>query len=175
MVPTIVGANLTEMLQPCPGKSAKVQVLVWVKSGVTAMLDTLSEAVPPFFRVTVLAALLVPLACFPKLRLIGLTLPMATGVEVAVGVAVRVAVALGVDVKVAVAVTVLVAVAVTVAVRVLVAVALDVAVLVAVAVAVPVAVAVGVAVLFAVAVAEGVVVGVGEEVPPEPNAMTLAE
>ena len=86
-------------------------------------------------------------------------------VGVDVGVAVAVAVAVDVGVLVAVAVAVLVAVVV------LVAVAVGVTVLVAVRVGELVAVAVPVAVGVAVLVA----VGVGEDDPPEPNVITLAE
>src|ERR1035437_5694570 len=203
MTPVTDGANLTAILHLFPGKRGEVQVLVWVNPAVVEMLARLSEAVPLFFRVTAFAALLVPTVRLPKLKLVGLTVPIGTCVGVAVGVAVRVADAVGVAVPVGVAVAVLVAVAVGVAV--LVAVAVDVPVAVAVGVAVRVAdavgvavpagvavallaaVAVGVAVLVAVAVdvpvavavavvaAVAVAVGVGEGPPLPPNAITLAE
>jgi len=189
IAPTTVGANFTEIVQLFPVKSADVQVLVWVNPAVVEMLATLSEADPLLLRVTVLTALAVPTARFPKLKLVGLTEPTATGVGVAVGVAVCVAVVVAVPVAVAVDVAVLVAVAVAVlvavrvvvavAVVVLVAVVVGVAVLVAVAVAELVAAPVGVDVRVAVAVAVGVgvivPVGVGEGAPRVLNAITLAE
>lgn len=175
MTPVTDGANLTAILHLFPGNRGELQVLVSVNPAVVETLATLSEATPLFFRVTVLAALLVPTVRLPKLKLVGLTVPTGTCVGVAVGVAVRVAVSVGVAVLVGVAVVVLVAVAVGVVV----AVALAVAVLVAVAVgvAVLVAVAVDVAVAVAVAVGVGVVVAVavGEGPPLPPNAITLAE
>lgn len=179
IVPMTVGANFTEILQLFPARRGELQVLVWMKPAVAEILDTLSEPAPLLVRVTVLAALVVPMALFPKLKLVGLTAPTATGVGVAVGVAVRVAVGVAVPVAVAVIVAVAVAVGVAVAVRVavavLVAVAVGVAVPVAVLVAVLVAVGVPVAVAVAVGVAVLVAVGVGEGAPPAPNAMTLAE
>jgi len=56
--------------------------------------------VPVFESVTVFAALVVPTFWFPKLRVLGFTDPIATGVAVAVGVAVDVAVAVAVAVVV---------------------------------------------------------------------------
>lgn len=181
IAPTTVGANFTEIMQLAPGKSTVMQVLVWMNSALVEMLATLSEAVPLFFTVTVLAGLSVRMVRFPKRKLVGLTEPTAIVVGVALGVAERVAVlvAVGVTVFVAVAVAVLVEVAVGVAVAVTVGVrvadAVGVAVLVAVAVAVPVGVAVGIDVAVAVGVAVLVALGVGEGNPTEPNAITLAE
>jgi hypothetical protein len=88
IVPIIVGANFTEIRQLLPGKRGKVQVLVWMNPVVAEMLDTLSEAAPLSLRTRVLAALLVSTVRFPKLKLVGLTAPMATGVGVEVGVVV---------------------------------------------------------------------------------------
>ena len=108
------------------------------------------------------------------------TLPNASDAVtdiVVVGVDVGVVVAVAVDVGVLVAVAVDVAVAVTVVVAVLVAVAVPVGVDVGVAVllAVRVGELVAVAVAVAVGVAVLVAVGVGDDEPPAPNAITLAE
>jgi len=86
IVPVMVGANLTEIPQLLPGRRGEVQVLVWMKPVEVEMLDTLSEAAPLSVRLTVLAVLLVPTVRFPKLKLVGLTTPTATGVGLAVGV-----------------------------------------------------------------------------------------
>jgi hypothetical protein len=88
IVPLVVGANFTEILQLLPGKSGDVQVLVSMKPVLVEMLDTLSEAAPLSVSQTILAMLLVPTVRFPKLKLAGLTVPIATCVGVAVGVAV---------------------------------------------------------------------------------------
>lgn len=88
IVPIVVGANFTEILQLLPGKRGEVQVLVRMKPAVVETLETLSEAAPLSVSLTVLAALLVPTVRFPKLKLVGLTVPIATGVAVAVGVTV---------------------------------------------------------------------------------------
>jgi hypothetical protein len=88
IVPIVVGANFTEILQLLPGKRGEVQLLVSMKPVVVEILDTLSEAAQLSVSLTVLAALLVPTVRFPKLKLRGLTAPIATGVGVAVGMAV---------------------------------------------------------------------------------------
>jgi hypothetical protein len=162
-LPFTVGAKLTNILQLLFGATGAVQVFVCVKPALAEMPATIREAVPVLVSVTVFDPLLEPTRCFPKLRLVGDTEPIATGVAVGVGVAVRVAVDVGVAVLVAVAV----GVGVGVAVRVGVAVAVDVAL----ADAVGVGVAVGVAVLVGVPVG----VGVGDGAVPDPNAITLAE
>ena len=92
MLPAAVGLNLTLILQVAPGFSEE-HVVARVKLVVIVMLDTVSVAVPVFDRVTAFAVLVVPTFCLPKLRVLGLTVPIATGVAVAVGVAVTVAVA----------------------------------------------------------------------------------
>jgi hypothetical protein len=155
--PLADGLNLTCMLQLLPGRRGAVQVFVWMKFALVLMLLTLSEALPLLLSVTVLAALVVPTDCFLKLRVVGVTEPIAIGVGFAVGV--------GVDVRVAVPVAVAVELAVAVAVG------------VRVGVAVPVAVAVGVGVARAdaVAVGVGVAVAVGGGGPLAPNAITEAE
>jgi hypothetical protein len=163
--PFTVGAKLTNILQLLFGGTGAVQVFVCLKPALAEMPDTVREAVPVLVSVTVFDPLVEPTRSFPKLRLVGDTEPIATGVAVGVGVAVRVAVDVGVGVLVAVAVAVAVGVGVTVLVCV--AVAVDVAV----AVAVGVGIAVGVAVLVGVPVG----VGVGEGAVPVPNAITLAE
>ena len=88
IVPMVVGANFTEILQLLPAKRGEVQVLVWMKPAVVETLETLSEAAPLSVSITILAGLLVPTVRFPKLKLVGLTVPIATGVAVAVGVTV---------------------------------------------------------------------------------------
>ena len=88
IVPLVVGANFTEILQLLPCDSSDVQVLVSMKPVVVEMLETLSEAAPLSVSLTVLAGLLLPTFRFPKLKLVGLTVPIDTGVGVAVGVAV---------------------------------------------------------------------------------------
>jgi hypothetical protein len=98
------------MLQLLPGRIGAEHVFVWVKPALAATLFILSVAFPVLLSVTVLAALVVPTSCFLKLRLVGLTEPIAIGVGFAVGV--------GVDVRVAVAVAVALAIAVAVGVRV---------------------------------------------------------
>jgi hypothetical protein len=77
MMPTTVGANFTEIVQLLPVKIGEVQVLVSVNPAVVVMLDTASGAIPLLLSVTVLAALLVPTVRFPKLKLVGLTVPIA--------------------------------------------------------------------------------------------------
>ena len=159
--PFTVGAKLTNILQLLFGETGAVQVFVCVKPALAEMPATVREAVPVLVSVTVFDPLVEPTRCFPKLRLVGDTEPIAAGVAVGVGVAVRVAVDVGVAVLVAVAVAVGAGV--------------GVAVLVGVAVAVDVAVGVGVAVGVAVLVGVPVGVGVGDGATPVPNAITLAE
>ena len=98
-LPFADGVNVTVILQFLPGSNVE-QLVVSLKLVVMLILETVSDAVPVLERVTVFDALVVPTFCFPKLRLLGPTDPIATGVAVAVGVAVEVAVA--VDVAVAV-------------------------------------------------------------------------
>jgi len=98
-LPFADGVNVTVILQFLPGSNVE-QLVVSLKLVVMLILETESDAVPVLERVTVFDALVVPTFCFPKLRLLGPTDPIATGVAVAVGVAVEVAVA--VDVAVAV-------------------------------------------------------------------------
>jgi hypothetical protein len=92
MVPFASGLNLTLILQLAPGCSVE-HVVALVKPAVIWILDTTSGALPVFDSVTALAALVVPTLWFPKLRLLGLAEPIATGVAVAVGVEVAVDVA----------------------------------------------------------------------------------
>ena len=104
ILPIADGVNLTLILQFLPGSTVE-QLVVSLKLAVMPILEMVSDAVPVFERVTVFEAL-VPTFCFPKLRLLGPTDPIATGVAVAVGVAVPVAVEVAVDVGVAVLVAV---------------------------------------------------------------------
>jgi len=71
MAPTTVGLNLTEILQCFEFNTGEVQVLVSTNPAVMEMLETLSAPVPSLIRLTVLAAALVPTACFPQLKLAG--------------------------------------------------------------------------------------------------------
>ena len=65
-VPDAVGLNLTLMLQLAPAANELPQVWVWAKFPalvpVIAMLLMVKLVVPVFLRVTVLAALVVPMA-----------------------------------------------------------------------------------------------------------------
>ena len=147
--PLADGENRTEIVQFLPGATGAVQVLVWLKPALAEMLATLNDAVPVLLRVTVLAELVVPRRCLPKLRLVGVTAPTAApgvgvGRAVAVGFGVAVAVAvLGIGVEVAVGFGVAVGVEVAVGFGV----ALGLAVAVRVGVGVPALVGVGVGAL----------------------------
>lgn len=94
--PFTVGLKLTEIAQLFPGGTDPPHVLVWVKPAVVVIPVMLSVALPELLSVTLLLELLVPTACLPKLRLVGLT--DAIGVGVAVGVAVAVGAGVGVAV-----------------------------------------------------------------------------
>src|SRR5271157_522402 len=59
-VPPDAGLNVTEIAQLAPALTLAPQVLVWEKSPLAVMLETVSEALPVLVRVTVCAALLVP-------------------------------------------------------------------------------------------------------------------
>lgn len=71
MAPTAVGLNFTEILQCFKGITGKVQVLVSRNPAVMEILETLTAPVPSLIRLTVFAAVLVPTACFPQLKLAG--------------------------------------------------------------------------------------------------------
>jgi hypothetical protein len=58
--PPALGLKVTLIVQFAPALTLLPQVLVWEKSPLAAMLETASEAVPVFVRVTVCAVLLVP-------------------------------------------------------------------------------------------------------------------
>jgi hypothetical protein len=90
-VPVAKGLNLTLILQFAPAFRVE-HVVASVKPAVILTLDTVSNALPLFVRVTVFAVLVVPTFWLPKLRVLGVADPIATGVAVAVGVAVVVAV-----------------------------------------------------------------------------------
>lgn len=74
-VPLAVGLNVTLMLQLAP--AAKELPQLWVCAKSPALVRAIPMAVmvklvvPVFLSVTVLAALVVPIACVEKLRLVG--------------------------------------------------------------------------------------------------------
>ncbi len=69
--PLATGENVTEIVQDAP--AARVPAHVWVCENpeVGAMLESVRDAVPVFVSVMTWAALLVPLSCVPKVRLVG--------------------------------------------------------------------------------------------------------
>jgi hypothetical protein len=164
--PSAAGVNVTPIVQMVLGATVmgiapQVPVPLSEYSGSDDVaLETISGWVAPEFSTVRFFVSAWPRETLPNARDV-------VTVIVVVGVPVGVAVAVGVAMRVAVAVVVLVLVAV------------GVAVLVAVAVedldGVAVAVAVEVAVLVAVGVDVLVAVGVGDDEPPVPNAITLAE
>ena len=70
-VPPAVGANVTDMVQLAPAATLDPQVLDSAKSPVEAIDVTLSAAAPLLVSVTVCAALVVPVFCAAKVRLVG--------------------------------------------------------------------------------------------------------
>jgi len=60
LVPADTGLKVTEIVQLAPALTVVPQVLVWEKSPLVVMLETVSEALPVLVRVTVCAVLLVP-------------------------------------------------------------------------------------------------------------------
>jgi hypothetical protein len=164
--PSAAGVNFTPIVQMVLGATVmgiapQVPVPLSEYSGSDDVaLETISGWVAPEFSTVRFFVSAWPRETLPNAREV-------VTVIVVVGVPVGVAVAVGVAMRVAVAVVVLVLLAV------------GVAVLVAVAVedldGVAVAVAVKVAVLVAVGVDVLVAVGVGDDEPPVPNAITLAE
>jgi phage tail protein X len=74
-VPDAVGLNLTLIVQLAPAANEVPQVVVWEKSPafvpVIAIVVIVKLAVPVFFRVAVVAALVVPIAWVEKDRLVG--------------------------------------------------------------------------------------------------------
>src|ERR1700691_5470484 len=166
--PSAAGVNVTPIVQMVLGATVmgiapQVPVPLSEYSGSDDVaLETISGWVAPEFSTVRFFVSAWPRETLPNARDV-VTVIVVVGVGVPVGVAVTV----GVAMRVAVAVVVLVLVAV------------GVAVLVAVAVedldGVAVAVAVKVAVLVAVGVDVLVAVGVGDDEPPVPNAITLAE
>src|SRR2546425_8303755 len=88
-LPAAVGVKVTEIVQLAPAASVlglSGQVFVWAKSlafaPLTATVLIVSAAVPELVSVTFCAALVVPTACCPKLRLVGFN--VATGACVGV-------------------------------------------------------------------------------------------
>ena len=72
LVPDDVGENVTLTVQLAPTASDELQVLVWPKSPVAAMLVILRFVVPPFLTVTVCAALVLLKASVEKFRVLAL-------------------------------------------------------------------------------------------------------
>lgn len=70
-VPLAVGLNRTLIVQLCPAVREVPQVLVCEKSPLVAMLVMVNVPVPVFFRVTVLAELVVPTVREGYERLVG--------------------------------------------------------------------------------------------------------
>jgi hypothetical protein len=74
-VPTAVGVNLTPIVQDAPPARLDPQVLVCEKSPLFVpamrMLEMLNAAVPRFFKVTLLAALVVPTVRLAKVIVAG--------------------------------------------------------------------------------------------------------
>jgi hypothetical protein len=70
-VPFCPGAKETEIVQLAPAAKVAWQVVVSVKNALPRMLVRLRLALPVLVRVTVWAALVVPLSCVPKARLDG--------------------------------------------------------------------------------------------------------
>jgi hypothetical protein len=181
--PSAVGVNATPSVQVVLGATVigiaphvPMPLRAYSAESDDVALPMISEWVAPVLSTVRFLVSVCPRATLPNASdavtdtvVVGVAVgvPVATKVAVAVDVAVWVAVAVAVDVIAAVAVAVFVPVAVGVAVLVGVRVEELVGVVVTVGVRVAEAVAVGVAVLVAV--------GVGEGVPPVPNAITLAE
>src|SRR5260370_18327400 len=69
-VPDAVGLNATDTVQEPPTATA-VQLLVWLKSPVTATFETVAELVPELVTVTVCAAAVEPTIVPGKDRLAG--------------------------------------------------------------------------------------------------------
>lgn len=63
VAPITVGANTTLMVHDAEGASAKLQLLLWLKGPVTAMLVICSSPVPLLCTVTLLALLVFPITC----------------------------------------------------------------------------------------------------------------
>jgi hypothetical protein len=78
-----VGVNFTLTVQVLPVASMPVpplQVLVCAKSPVAAPTEMVVVAVPVFFTVTTLAALVVPITCAAKVSVAGVSV-MVTGLD----------------------------------------------------------------------------------------------
>src|ERR1035438_156187 len=78
-VPDAVGLNVTVTVQE-PLTATLVQLLVWLKSPVTATLETVAEAVPELVTVTVCAAAVAPTTVRAKDRLAGAAVSSGPGV-----------------------------------------------------------------------------------------------
>jgi hypothetical protein len=70
-VPAAVGVKAIEIVQVAAAATLRPQVLVSEKSPDTAIAPSVSAAVPELVSVTVCAALVVPVVCDRKVRLVG--------------------------------------------------------------------------------------------------------
>src|ERR1039458_4710787 len=77
-LPDAVGLNVTVTVQE-PPTAMLVQLLVWLKSPVTATLETVAAVVPGLVTVTVCAAAVEPTSVRAKDRLAGLALSTGPG------------------------------------------------------------------------------------------------
>lgn len=69
--PSIVGVNVTVIMQLAPASTVLPQVFVSVKSPLAMMLEIVSVPFPVFESVAVCGALFFPTFSLPKLRLVG--------------------------------------------------------------------------------------------------------
>jgi len=78
--PVADGVNVTLIVQLAPAPTLVWQLFVWAKSPefvpLRAMLDMLREALPVFESITLCAALVEPVPCWPNVRLVGERLAM---------------------------------------------------------------------------------------------------
>lgn len=73
MLPVVSGANVTLIVQVAPALRLLPQVLVCAKSPVAGGIEIVVEAVPVFFTVITLGALVVGTACAAKVSAAGVT------------------------------------------------------------------------------------------------------
>jgi hypothetical protein len=92
-VPPAVGANVTEMVQLAPTATLDPQVLVSAKSPEAAIDVMLRAVVPLLVSVTVWAALVEPVFCAAKVRLVGENAATGSGGRLIVYEAIAVALA----------------------------------------------------------------------------------
>ena len=77
-VPVVVGVNVTVSVQLPPAANVLVQLLVWAKSPVAAPMESVVDAVPVFFTVTVWLGLVVPTVCELNVKLEGVSVIVTT-------------------------------------------------------------------------------------------------